>query len=172
MRPLTFGMGIVCTNCKGAALCAFASTGKPIRKPASKPTNKQYVFIAPLSTSSDSEYSKNRTPSPDQFHRELNLPGGCLRRRDQPGIADWASRRIKDVPIVQRRSEIRMIDNVEKFRAELRIKRVRDSLDVIVFEQRKIEIHQSRTDDGVAAQIPAKRNGIRHGKTLSRSEER
>ncbi len=59
-----------------------------------------------------------------------------------------------------------MIDNVEKFRAELRIKRVRDSLDVIVFEQRKIEIHQSRTDDRVAAQISAKRNGIRHGKTL------
>src|SRR6266481_1619657 len=137
MRPLTFGMGIVCTNRKGAALCASANTGKAIGQPTRKPTSKQYVFISPLSTSSDSEYSKNHTPSPNQLQRELNLSGGCLRRCDQPGIADLTSRRIKNVPIVQRRSEIRMIDNVEKFRAELRIKRVRDSLDVIVFEKGK-----------------------------------
>ena len=46
-----------------------------------------------------------------------------------------------------------MIDNVEKFGAELRIKRVRDFLNVIVFEERKIQIHESRSYDGVAAQI-------------------
>ena len=40
IRPLTFGMGIVCTNCKGVAFWAFASAGK-----TSKPISKQYVFI-------------------------------------------------------------------------------------------------------------------------------
>ncbi len=59
-----------------------------------------------------------------------------------------------------------MIKNIEQFGPKLHIKRVGDFLDVIVLEERKIEIHQSRADDRVAAQIPAKRNGIRHGETL------
>ena len=40
MRPFTFGIGIVCTNRKGAALWAFASTGRA----KSSPTSKWYVF--------------------------------------------------------------------------------------------------------------------------------
>src|SRR6266404_2874914 len=42
MRPLTFGMEIVCTKCKGAALWAFPSAGKA----QSRPTTKQCVFIS------------------------------------------------------------------------------------------------------------------------------
>src|SRR5258707_130288 len=42
LRPLTFGMGIVCTNRKGVALWAFASAGIAIRKAR----RTQYVFIS------------------------------------------------------------------------------------------------------------------------------
>jgi len=95
-----------------------------------------------------------RSPdSPDHLDRKLNLSRRRLGRRDQPGIADRTSRRIKDVPIVERRREIRVVDNVKKFRPELYVEHIGDFFDVIVFEEREIKIHQSRTDNSVPAEI-------------------
>jgi hypothetical protein len=72
--------------------------------------------------------------SPNQLQRELNLPGRCLRGRNQPSVANRTSRGIKDIPIVEGRTEIRVVENIEKFRPELHIERVGDSLDAVVLE--------------------------------------
>ena len=65
---------------------------------------------------------------------ELNLAGRRLRRSDQFGVADRTPRRIKDISIVEWRSEIRAVENIEEFRSKLHIEGVGNSFDVIVLE--------------------------------------
>ena len=103
---------------------------------------------------------------PDYLKSKLDLSRRRLRRGDESRIADRCSGRIKDISIIERRSEIRVIQNIKKFCAKLHIKSVRDSLDVVVFEYGKIEIYQSRANYCVAAQIATKGNRIRDCEAL------
>src|ERR1700737_1737419 len=60
---------------------------------------------------------------------------------------------VKDISILKRRGKIRMIEDIEKLRAKLNVKGIGHTLDVIVFENRKIEVNKSRADESVAAKI-------------------
>ena len=55
-----------------------------------------------------------------------------------------------------------MIQDVEKLRPELRIEGVGNSLDVVVFEYRKIKVYQSRAYERVPTEIAAQRDGVWH----------
>ena len=85
-----------------------------------------------------------------------------MRRRDQAGVADGIASGIEDIPVIQGRRKIRMIEKIEELGSELDVERVRDSLDVVILQQRRIEIDQSRTDQRVAPQVAAKGNRVRH----------
>src|ERR1700757_175960 len=91
--------------------------------------------------------------SPNQLQRKLNLSRWGLRRRDQPGVANRTSRRIKDIPVIERWREIRVVNNIEKLRTKLHVERIRNFFDVIILEEREVKIQQSRTNDGVPAEI-------------------
>src|SRR5258708_35994760 len=101
---------------------------------------------------------------PKYFKSKLNLTGRRLRRGDQSGVADRTPRRIKDISIVEWRSEIRAVENIEEFRSKLHIEGVGNSFDVIVLEYAKIEIQQSRTNHSVAAKIASQVDRIRYCK--------
>ena len=100
--------------------------------------------------------------SPDGFQCKLNLPGRRLRGRNQPRVSDWTPCGIEDIAIIKGRGEIRVIQQVEKFRPELHIEGVGNSLDVVVFEYRKIEVYQSRADQCVPTKVAAQSDGIWH----------
>src|SRR6266404_3160076 len=59
-----------------------------------------------------------------------------------------------------------MVQQIEELGSELNIEGVRDSLDLVVLQQRRIEIYESRTDQRVPPQIAAQRDGIWHGEAL------
>src|SRR5437667_12069819 len=88
------------------------------------------------------------------------MPGRRLTRSNEPCIGDAASRRIEYVSIIQGRSEIRVIQNVEKLSTKLSIEAIRDPLDVVVLEQGEIEVHQSGSDECVSSQVAAAGTGI------------
>src|SRR6266446_3364296 len=83
-----------------------------------------------------------------------------------PALATRTPVRIEYVSVVQGRGKIRVIQNVEKLGPELCIEAIRDPLDVVVLEQREIEVHQSRPDECVSAQVPAEGNGVRNREAL------
>src|SRR5229473_790891 len=118
----------------------------------------------PIRTSFGGGAPANR--SPNQFHRKLDLPRWRLSRCNKPCVGHGVSRRIEYVSVVQGRGKIRMIHNVEKLGPELRVEAIRDALDVVVLEQREIEVHQSGYDECVPAQISAQCNGIGDRETL------
>src|SRR5229473_8296966 len=78
---------------------------------------------------------------------------------------------VEDISIVERRSKVRTVEDVEEFCSKLNSERVGDALDVVVLEERKIEVQQARADQRVAAQVtpqiqasPRVRRGVaRHG---------
>src|SRR6267378_897768 len=108
-----------------------------------------------------------RSPdSPDHLDRKLNLARGRLRGRDQARVRDRMPAGVEYISIVEWRSKICAIQNIKEFGPELDVKVVGDFLDVIVFEQGKIQIHQSRADDRVAAQVTPQIQAsprVRHG---------
>jgi hypothetical protein len=59
-----------------------------------------------------------------------------------------------------------VIQNVEKLGPKLRIEAIRDPLDVVILEERKIEVHQSGSDECVPAEVPAECDGVRHREAL------
>ena len=59
-----------------------------------------------------------------------------------------------------------MIQDIEELSAELHVEAIRNPLDVIVLEKREVEIHQPGSDECIAAQVPAKCDGIRYRETL------
>ena len=67
-----------------------------------------------------------------------------------------------------RHSEIRMIQDIKKFRPELHVEILRDSFDVIILKHRNIQVRRSWSNQNVAAgithQIEAlQKAGIAHG---------
>ena len=59
-----------------------------------------------------------------------------------------------------------MIEHVEEFRSELNVEALRNLLDLIVFEQRKIKVPKAGTDQAVSAPISHSRRGGRKRETL------
>jgi hypothetical protein len=57
---------------------------------------------------------------------------------------------VEDVALVEGWGKIGVIDYVEELGAELDVKGIGNSLDMIVFENGEIEIYQAGADQGVA----------------------
>src|SRR5215469_8336335 len=98
--------------------------------------------------------------SPNQFHRKLYLPRRRLGRGDEPCIRYAVSRRIENISVVQGRCKIRVVQDVEKLGAKLRIEAIGDPFDVVVLEDGEIEVNQSGSDKCVSAQVSAECNRI------------
>src|SRR4029077_534560 len=64
---------------------------------------------------------------PDQLQRELNFPGGGLRRRDQPGAGSPVPRLVEDGPIIVGRGEVGAVEDIEKLCPKLDVEIFRDS---------------------------------------------
>ena len=86
-------------------------------------------------------YSNPKEHSPNQLQRKLDLPRRSLGWSNKPCAIYTASCRIEYVSVVQGRGKIRVIQNVEKLGPELCIEAIRDPFDVVVLEQREIEVH-------------------------------
>jgi choice-of-anchor A domain-containing protein len=92
----------------------------------------------------------------------IRLPNGFYRHLNHTVIAlgrgDLAERR-RGCPIcVERaqiagRREVRVIEHVEQFGAELQVERLRNSLDVVVFVDREVQVEERRSDGDVASQV-------------------
>ena len=78
-----------------------------------------------------------------------------MRGSDKASVAYRVASGIKDVPVVEGRSEIGAVYDVKKLRAKLDVERIRDTLDAIILQQRKIEIDESRPDQSIASQVAA-----------------
>src|SRR5437762_14252923 len=92
--------------------------------------------------------SKNAYPSECQFQAELNLPGRTEVPARRSRRRDAAKVRGGDRAI--RLAKIRVIQNVERLRAELDVDAFRDSRD---FRKRHIDILESRALDNVASRV-------------------
>jgi hypothetical protein len=86
----------------------------------------------------------------------LNLPRWGLGRCNEAGITDQLAIRVKNVSVIERWRKIGVIDDVKKFRSKLHVESIGNSLDVIVLEDREIQIHQPRSNKRVAAKVSAK----------------
>ena len=99
----------------------------------------------------------------DYLHRKLNLarcgcgPGQQTRRRVQgPSTIENIC-----VDSLNRRCEIGMIEDIENLGAELDVEPLRDALDVVVFEQGKIQLCDTRTNQDVSPRIAAQIEALR-----------
>src|ERR1700676_5376673 len=90
------------------------------------------------------------SPSKDQFQRQLDFPAARGRRINDARATDCRSIRVEERTVVDRGVEVRMIEKIEKLRAELHVQLL---FDFSVLEQRKIEIDQPGTIDLVAPAI-------------------
>jgi len=59
-----------------------------------------------------------------------------------------------------------MVQNVKKLGTKLRVKPIRNLLDVVVLENRKIEGQKARPDQRISPKVPTQRDRIRNGKAL------
>src|SRR5207244_174794 len=93
-------------------------------------------------------------PSPDKLQGELNLSRRRCCRRQQACIRIGRAGRIEDLRICQRRrSEIRMIQNIENLHPELRIEGFGDPFELIVLEERKVEVSKPWSLQDIATGI-------------------
>lgn len=91
------------------------------------------------------------------FDCELNLPRRCAGLGQDPCRGQCPCP-IEDIRVVRgdRRSEVGMVENVEKFCAELKVKILRDSLNVIIFEHGEVHLRCARGDQDIAPSIAPK----------------
>lgn len=90
---------------------------------------------------------------PVEFERKLDFPGVRGRSIDQARTGNRSTGLIEERTVVDRRSEVWMIEYVEEFRAELQIEAL---LEVIILDERKVEVLKSGADHFVSASIPEK----------------
>jgi hypothetical protein len=64
-------------------------------------------------------YGHDEIPSPNQFQRELNLARRGLSRTNQSSITNPLAGGVEDIPVIQRRREICVIEDIEKLYPEL-----------------------------------------------------
>jgi hypothetical protein len=100
---------------------------------------------------------------PDQLDAELDLPGIRGSRSQQPRGCIPHAARIENVRVVRQYwdLEVRVIGQIEEFRAELDVERFRNVADTIVFDQGKVQVGKPRTGENIsprtAAQVDARR---------------
>src|SRR5258707_2511384 len=97
----------------------------------------------------------------DYFDGELDLP--LWNRRSYQGTrsrtGEGCSVRCKNVGVAVNRawgSEVRVIENVEHFSAELHVEILRDFFDAVVLENREVQTGYARANQAIAAGIAAK----------------
>src|ERR1700676_409374 len=85
-----------------------------------------------------------KTKSPNQLQRELNLTRRrrCLVKCTR--AANLASGHVEQGLIRERRREVGVIHNIEELRPKLHVEGLGDPFDVVVFEEREIEVDESR----------------------------
>src|SRR5438445_2384155 len=89
-------------------------------------------------------YSNSALRLPDQFERELDLPGGGLCGRNQARAWNRQPILIENRQVLSRRGKIGAVEDVEKFGPELSIEILRNPLHRIILEDREIQIRYSR----------------------------
>src|SRR5579872_3035433 len=98
---------------------------------------------------------------PTQLQRELDLPRGCRRRREQAGGSGRSSRGIKYVRVIRHDwyGEVRVVQDIKELRPELHVEVFRNPFHMIVFKHREVQVRCPRPDQdvatGVAAQVEA-----------------
>ena len=91
--------------------------------------------------------------SPCHLQCELKLTGRGRGRRDQSRGGYGRSVGAEQGVIGYRRGKVRVIEHVEELRAELKVEAVGDSPDLIVFDEREIEVREAGTDQAVSSRI-------------------
>ena len=99
----------------------------------------------------------------DYFDRKLNLPCRCRGLGQQARCRVRCPRAVENISVdsLNRRREIRMIENIENLGAELEVEPLRDPSDVVVLEQRKVQRRDTRADQDVPPRIAAKIEALR-----------
>src|SRR5260370_14938987 len=77
--------------------------------------------------------------SPDQLDAQLYLPRWRRRRHNLPGAIDRRSLCIEEGPMLQRRSQVGMVEDVEDLRAQLQLQPLLHAAEGIVLEERHVE---------------------------------
>src|ERR1700730_3665624 len=116
-------------------------------------TRPQMEFACPPSASG---FKTSKLPNDLQCELDLPRIGGCRSQQTRgPGRGPG---RIEDVRIVgsYRRGEVRVIQDVEELCPELHVEALRNSLDIVFFEQRKVPVRDPRPDQNVASRVAAK----------------
>ena len=90
---------------------------------------------------------------PDNFQRHLNLAGRCLRGSHEPRARYGLAALVKRLQVVGWRSKVRAVQYIEKLGPELHVEAFRNSLYIVVFENREVQLCKPRTDERVAAKI-------------------
>src|SRR5262249_56179764 len=93
-----------------------------------------------------------RMPLPPEFHGELNLALARLRRRRQlPGIWNHVAASVEDLHF--RRLQVRRVEQIERFDAELQSRPVVRQRPVL--DQGRLELVKPRAPQRVPPQLPA-----------------
>jgi hypothetical protein len=108
----------------------------------------------------------NPSRLPDELDGKLDLPGSCLRGRNETSAGNKEPALIENGQILSGRGKVGAIKDIEKFGAELSIEALRNSFHGVVLENREIQVRYAWTNQAVAAQIsPAVET--REGEALS-----
>src|SRR5437879_75099 len=91
--------------------------------------------------------------SPDQFERNLDLPGGGLRGGNEACAGNGQAVLIEDGQVLGWGGEIGTVENVKEFRPELSIEILRNALHGIVLENREIQIRYPWPNQAISTQI-------------------
>ena len=84
----------------------------------------------------------------------MNLARRGLCGIDQAAALNGVAVLIEDGEVIGWRSKIRAIKNVENLGSELRVESFRYAPDIVVLEHGKVQLRESRPDDGIAAEVP------------------
>ena len=87
--------------------------------------------------------------SKDDLQRELDLSRCRLRAGNLAGVVNWSAAFIEDRGIAAGpagRREVGAVEEVENFGTQLQIDPIRSLLDVVVLEERQIQVHERWAD--------------------------
>src|SRR6202051_551840 len=89
----------------------------------------------------------------NHFQPELDFSRGNCSLIDRPRTSGGSAVRIEQRTIVNRCVEDRVIENIKELRTELNVEILGDLLDIVVLEQREIEIERTWSDHAIAPDI-------------------
>src|SRR5580704_12163978 len=95
----------------------------------------------------------NQPRLPHKLQRKLNLARGCGCSSDVASTSYESAGSVENLVVGCRRIKISMIERVENLYAKLNVKRLRNTLDGIVLEQREVKVDQAWSNQAVAPGI-------------------